>query len=57
MAMEIRDQISPLKIFAGMAFLAIVVSIGMTILQRTPSPAEGFLVFIFGMFIPMVLST
>jgi hypothetical protein len=57
MAMKIRNELSVGKIFAGMAILAIVVSIGMVFLQRTPSPAEGFLVFIFGMFIPIVTSS
>ena len=56
MAMEIRNELSIGKIFAGMAILAIMVSMGMVLLQRTPNPAEGFLVFIFGMFIPIVLS-
>jgi len=57
MAMEIRNQLSPLRIFCGMAFLAVMVSIGMVFLQRYPTLAEGFLVFIFGMFIPIVTSS
>ena len=56
MAMKFSNPLSVGKVFAGMVILAIMVSIGMVLLQRTPSPAEGFLVFIFGMFIPIVTS-
>ncbi|MFZ2390487.1 MAG: hypothetical protein WAW15_01565 [Minisyncoccales bacterium] len=57
MAMRIRNELSAGKIFAGIAILAIMVSIGMAILQRTPNPAEGVLIVIFGIFIPMALSS
>ncbi|MFA5730287.1 MAG: hypothetical protein WC938_03680 [Candidatus Paceibacterota bacterium] len=56
MAMKIRSQLSPLKIIGGIAFLAIIVSMGMVFLQRYPTLPEGVLVVIFGIFIPMALS-
>jgi hypothetical protein len=56
MAMRIRNELSAGKIFAGIAILAIMVSIGMVFLQRDTTLTEGVLVFIFGMFIPIVLS-
>ncbi|HNY36326.1 MAG TPA: hypothetical protein PLD14_03550 [Candidatus Pacearchaeota archaeon] len=44
------------KVMLVVFLLAIMVSIGMTILQRYPTLADGFLVFIAGIFTVMVMN-
>lgn len=56
MTMRIRNELYLGKVFAGIVILAIMVSIGMALLQRYPTLTEGLLVVISGAFISVAMS-